>query len=403
MANIIKRSKNDILDIILQKRRDQNIRWHLLHVKISKLKNEYQGGAHVKITCGVLSSCLEEFNPKTLLCDNNDLVVVFDYVPHKMIEKAIKEVCVLYEKDPLFSEGSEEDLCSFYHSNHNLDIFIKWIKTTKELKPSPGESYFAAFQNFQVDESVYQKALVERQNRSFLKILFIEDQKFSRNIINQTISDQSKTHEIIFAEDGLKGLDKYMFHVPDIVFLDIGLPTVSGLEVLEKITNLDQDAFVVMLTAEKSHESVKKCIALGAKGYIVKPFQKKNIDKYIRVYQEKHAYQFIDNDDQKIGHSIIDPEFLYILRGNKKKDLLINLFMNDAQACLENLQKSIDNKDYSLWEENTHSLSGLAANLNAHQLQAVCKDMHQIKNPLQKHVDVITGYYQNVYSLLKKV
>jgi two-component system chemotaxis response regulator CheY len=58
---------------------------------------------------------------------------------------------------------------------------------------------------------------------------------------------------------------------PDIVFLDIHLPSTQGLAILDELTQLDFDAFIIMLSADTSRHNVLESIKKGAAGILKKP------------------------------------------------------------------------------------------------------------------------------------
>ncbi len=76
-------------------------------------------------------------------------------------------------------------------------------------------------------------------------------------------------------------LDKYTNIAPDILFLDINLPDVTGHELLEKILILDPDAYVIMLSGNCDRDNITQAISKGAKGFIAKPFTKDKLFQYI--------------------------------------------------------------------------------------------------------------------------
>ncbi|MCH7782260.1 response regulator [candidate division KSB1 bacterium] len=80
------------------------------------------------------------------------------------------------------------------------------------------------------------------------------------------------------AYDGTTGYSLILEEMPDLIILDIKMPSLSGLEVLKKIrTNTDSNISkipVIMLTAASDSETVQTAIEQGASNYLLKPFQK---------------------------------------------------------------------------------------------------------------------------------
>jgi two-component system chemotaxis response regulator CheY len=66
-----------------------------------------------------------------------------------------------------------------------------------------------------------------------------------------------------------------------VLFLDIGLPDIDGLKVLERIFKLDPQAYVVMFSGNGSKEHIMRAVELGARGFVGKPFTKEKLFQYI--------------------------------------------------------------------------------------------------------------------------
>ncbi len=104
-----------------------------------------------------------------------------------------------------------------------------------------------------------------------LKILTVDDSKTIRIIIRNAF--KRFDCEIIEAGNGFEGLEQAR-NKPDLVLLDITMPVMDGLTMLERLhTNPQTNTIpVVMLTAEGQKSAAEKAVALGSRGYLVKPF-----------------------------------------------------------------------------------------------------------------------------------
>ncbi len=70
---------------------------------------------------------------------------------------------------------------------------------------------------------------------------------------------------------------------PDIIFLDIHLPGMSGKDVLKDIRREDPESYVIMLSADSNKDNVIESIKLGAKAFITKPFMRDTLNKYYNM------------------------------------------------------------------------------------------------------------------------
>lgn len=106
------------------------------------------------------------------------------------------------------------------------------------------------------------------------KVLVIDDEKLLRWSLEQNLSKEGYT--VVTAEKGLEGLGAFKEDAPDVTLLDIHLPDISGISVLEGIKEINKDAIVIMITAFGDVQTAVKTIKLGAYDFVEKPF---NMDK----------------------------------------------------------------------------------------------------------------------------
>lgn len=107
-------------------------------------------------------------------------------------------------------------------------------------------------------------------------VLIIDDEQ--ELIERLAIFLQRKGLKVFTANTGEAGLELYKEHdEPDCVFLDLHLPTMDGISVLKKIKEINPEAIVYFVTGDENAVLQKEGESLGAKGYILKPINIKNI------------------------------------------------------------------------------------------------------------------------------
>jgi DNA-binding NtrC family response regulator len=106
------------------------------------------------------------------------------------------------------------------------------------------------------------------------KILVIDDEKLLRWSLEQNLGKEGYT--VLSAETGGDGLKLLSEEQPDIILLDIHLPDISGIRILEKIKKEKKNSIVIMITAFGDIQTAVKAIKLGAYDFVEKPF---NLDK----------------------------------------------------------------------------------------------------------------------------
>ena len=101
------------------------------------------------------------------------------------------------------------------------------------------------------------------------KILIIEDEEGIVHLLNLYLKDAG--YDVVVAKDGADGLALHARTHPDLVILDIMLPTLDGFEVCKRIRGWSKTP-ILMLTARGDEEDRIQGFDLGADDYLVKPF-----------------------------------------------------------------------------------------------------------------------------------
>lgn len=102
------------------------------------------------------------------------------------------------------------------------------------------------------------------------EILVVDDQDAIRHFISRFLIEEDK-YEVRTAATGGEALEAVEASMPDLVILDLKLPDLDGLQVLERIRELDEDITVIIITAFGQIDTAVKAMKLGANDYITKP------------------------------------------------------------------------------------------------------------------------------------
>ncbi|MDV3309585.1 MAG: response regulator [Cyclobacteriaceae bacterium] len=137
-----------------------------------------------------------------------------------------------------------------------------------------------------------------------IEILIVEDNLYDAELTIRALRKQNLANKLIHLRDGAEALDflfangKYASRNPDfvprVVFLDLKMPKVDGIEVLRKIKSdpRTRSIPVVILTSSAEDPDVKRCYDLGANSYIVKPVEFEN---FVRIVTDLGLYWIVIN------------------------------------------------------------------------------------------------------------
>ncbi len=105
-----------------------------------------------------------------------------------------------------------------------------------------------------------------------VKILIADDTKTVREILTKYCKLPALDIFITHAEDGEKALIEFRTCVFDMVFLDINMPKIDGIKVLQMMEKVRPSSRVIMLTGDRTEATIRTAISSGANGYVAKPF-----------------------------------------------------------------------------------------------------------------------------------
>lgn len=118
-----------------------------------------------------------------------------------------------------------------------------------------------------------------------LRILLVDDEPSTLQLVRKVL--QADGHEIFEAIDGHQAVEVFEENRPDLVLLDIVIPKMDGLAVLQKIREQDEISGVIMVSALSSEQLAVKSMIAGADDYVSKPFKLKTIRMNIRRVMDK--------------------------------------------------------------------------------------------------------------------
>ena len=129
-----------------------------------------------------------------------------------------------------------------------------------------------------------------KKNADKTKILIVDDEP---NIV-RTLKDRLEMNDynVITGSNGKEGLDRAIEDKPDIILLDVIMPLMDGLEMLEALRRNSEcdEISVIMLTARSQTQDIARAKACGIEDYIVKPFDLSELlEKIESVVEQRKA------------------------------------------------------------------------------------------------------------------
>jgi DNA-binding NarL/FixJ family response regulator len=105
---------------------------------------------------------------------------------------------------------------------------------------------------------------------SSFRVLVVEDYEPFRRFVCSTLGKRPELQIVCEVPDGLEAVHKAEELQPDLILLDVGLPSLNGIEAARRIRKLSPESRILFVSQDTSVHVVRGAIAEGAKGYVVK-------------------------------------------------------------------------------------------------------------------------------------
>jgi len=126
-----------------------------------------------------------------------------------------------------------------------------------------------------------------------LRVMLVDDFKPFRKFLCETLEKLQNVQVVSEVSDGLDAVQKASELNPDVILLDIGLPSLNGIEAARQIRKVAPESKIIFLSQESSPAVVEDCLNLGALGYVVKMYAGRELLKALEAVC--HGMRFVSD------------------------------------------------------------------------------------------------------------
>lgn len=135
-----------------------------------------------------------------------------------------------------------------------------------------------------------------------MSLLYVEDDEFIMAQFSKII--KRMVGELYTAKNGVEGLDVYRMEHPDIVLTDIEMPKMNGLDMAEKIKEINQDQSILIMTAYNQDDKFLRAIDIGVDKYVIKPVKIDQLKNALyttakQIFFKKEAIRLLKEKEQR--------------------------------------------------------------------------------------------------------
>lgn len=284
VIDIVRQDAEQRLLSLIEREGQQN-NWGVLHFQSSRLLSTPSEDDVLR----TVRPALEDKHAAIYLFHDGDIVITWSGLLKATLESLSSR---LYDR---YSPDREQELHHYYDwQAQGEDIRLLCYQKIQYMPayisvPDSGRARPSTLKPpTPAQQKIFNAALEARAKRKGMEIMVVEDQLFSRKLLLSLLGRLFKTCS---AADAETALELYYSEAPDMVFLDIELPGVSGHELAAAVQKLDPQSYIVMVTANHLLEDVERARENGARGFIAKPYSKgkimRSIEEYITQYKLK--------------------------------------------------------------------------------------------------------------------
>ena len=217
-------------------------------------------------------------------------------------------------------------------------------------------------------------------------ILLAEDNVTNQKLISSLLGKMGA--EVTTANNGAEALELALHRQYDLIYMDMQMPVMSGLDAIRQLRANHYRAPIVALTANATREDRNLCMAAGCNDYLTKPV---NIDRLQRITARFLHANKNETMDMDVAIEPIHSELLH--KDSIVKDLLAD-FINELSKMITHIKMSFVNENWPDMCATVHDLKGMGGGFGYPQLSQLAEEL---ETELKKE------NYANVRNLLNQI
>ncbi len=236
-------------------------------------------------------------------------------------------------------------------------------------------------------------------NENKIKILVVDDSDIIRYSLKNFFSDYN--FEVITCTDGLEGIQKVQEHKPSIIFLDLMMPNLDGVRMLQVIKMIEEvkKIPVIVISGNTNRTNVLASIEAGADRVMSKPLQKEIIIKNVTellgpgfLQKAKKAKTFSSSETEEIKRKLVG---LFLKSYQVKKETIIEALEHNDKDSLRFIVHEFKGAGGSIGYPQLTVISGIiedqlgGTSINWEQIKNMCSQVFKIINEIKDSIPEI--------------
>lgn len=244
-------------------------------------------------------------------------------------------------------------------------------------------------------------------------VLLTEDVEGNRFIIGEMLKNMGC--KVDFAENGQIAIEKIMAQDYDIVFMDVRMPEMNGIEATREIRAKGIKLPIIALTAFALEESMSECYSAGMNDFITKPVKPEYLVQALKHWlpESKGGRQIgkefetpVLINSATVLKNAIDMSFLdeLALRDPAKAEKLASLTLKDMNSYVESIDNGIQKNDTTIICDATHAMKSVSGQVGAQKLSEITAHIEELaRDGKQKEISDVYEEFTSEYAKVKEI
>ncbi len=346
-----------------------------------------------------------------------DIIIVDYQMPYidgiETIRKIREKLKLSQKKQPVILLYSSSDDSTINHECEKLGVNCKIIKPVKSRDLF---NYIKNIRKENVEENgsliQYDKPKISNQ----YTILIAEDVEVNLILVKIFINSLMPNVSILEARNGKEAISLYKKNDIDLIFMDIQMPVMDGLEATKEIRKLEKlkNKFtpIIALTAAATIEDKDICLSIGMNDFLVKPIKEENIYKsiikFLPLKDENKTVTIEENSFDK--NKSFDEETLSkrLGNGNRISDELIQISINNLDEYVKSINDAIVEKNINDIKNLSHKIKGICLTMCFNNLAEIIVEIEkEAKKETKKNnysvLNILNEKINNEWQVLKEI
>jgi len=206
-------------------------------------------------------------------------------------------------------------------------------------------------------------------------VLVVEDNEINQLVAREMLRNAGIACE--FAQNGLEALDMLKHKSYDLVFMDVQMPEMDGIEATRHLRESGCQTPVIAMTASALSRDRERCMEAGMDDYVTKPISMETLQEVLNQHLHRSSTQSGEQEgrDSHSDHrGPVDLDRLNIITAGDKDVMkeIADLFLKDGRKRLSEIRDALKEQNLEAVRKNAHALKGASMNLGAQELGATC-------------------------------